>query len=181
MLSFAKSRYKYGQFNFCEPSRFIKEIDSRYVAMQGGVQQRPQQQASWRSGGIFGATNRAAQQSATGERRLWDGKQEQSSSYRAGSPQNGEATQGKRVISASAFMEKPANLRRVSDVERDFYAPKSNHAALSVGMVVQHDRFGVGEVQSTEGVGENAKATIKFQNAGVKTLLLKFAKLKIIG
>ena len=67
------------------------------------------------------------------------------------------------------------------DVERDFYAPKVNPAALSVGMVVQHDRFGVGEVQATEGSGENAKATIKFRNAGVKTLLLKFAKLKIIG
>ena len=48
-------------------------------------------------------------------------------------------------------------------------------------MIVQHDRFGVGEVQATEGVGENAKATIRFQNAGVKTLLLKFAKLKVIG
>ena len=78
-------------------------------------------------------------------------------------------------------MEKPANLRRVSDVERDIYAPKSNHQALAVGMIVQHDRFGVGEVQATEGVGENAKATIRFQNAGVKTLLLKFAKLKVIG
>ena len=66
-------------------------------------------------------------------------------------------------------------------MERDFYAPKVNPAALSVGMIVQHDRFGVGEVQVTEGSGENAKATIKFQNAGVKTLLLKFAKLKIIG
>jgi hypothetical protein len=85
------------------------------------------------------------------------------------------------VISASAFTQKPANLRRVSDVERDFYAPKSNPAALSVGMTVQHDRFGMGEVLSTEGSGENAKATIRFQNAGVKTLLLKFAKLKIIG
>ena len=46
---------------------------------------------------------------------------------------------------------------------------------------MQHDRFGVGQVLSTEGIGENAKATIKFQNAGVKTLLLKFAKLKVIG
>ena len=51
---------------------------------------------------------------------------------------------------------------------------------MNVGMIVQHDRFGMGEVQSVEGAGENAKATIKFRNAGVKTLLLKFAKLKII-
>ena len=89
-------------------------------------------------------------------------------------------SENKRVINASAFSQKPANLHRMSDVQRDFYAPKSNHAALSVGMVVQHDRFGVGQVMSAEGTGENAKATIKFQNAGVKTLLLKFAKLKII-
>ena len=174
VLSFAKSRYRYGQFSFCEPSRFIKEIDTRYIAMQGGVQaQRPQQQGStFRSGGMFGRTN--------------SGFSQRSSSFATEqrtvqfAPRVDE-TPAKRVISASSFNQKPVNLRRMSDVERDFYAPKSNHQALDVGMIVQHDRFGVGEVQATEGVGENAKATIKFQNAGVKTLLLKFAKLKIIG
>ena len=171
VLSFAKSRYRYGQFGFCEPSRFIKEINPRYIAMQGGVQtQRQQQQSSsFRSGGMFGRTN--------------SGYSQRSSSFATEqrTVQSVEQTPAKRVIHASTFMEKPANLRRVSDVQRDFYAPKSNHAALSVGMIVQHDRFGVGEVQATEGVGENAKATIRFQNAGVKTLLLKFAKLKTIG
>lgn len=174
VLSFAKSRYRYGQFGFCEPSRFIKEINPRYIAMQGGVQaQRPQQQSSsFRSGSMFGRTN--------------SGYSQRSSSFATEqrpvqTAPRVEQTPAKRVISASAFMEKPANLRRMSDVERDFYAPKSNHAALNIGMIVQHDRFGMGEVQATEGVGENAKATIKFQNAGVKTLLLKFAKLKIIG
>ncbi len=172
VLSFAKSRYRYGQFSFCEPSRFIKEIDTRYIAMQGGVQaQRTQQQTnSPRMGGMFGRTN--------------TGFSQRSSSFateqRAAQP-SAPQTPAKRVISASAFMEKPANLRRMSDVQRDYYASKSNHAALSVGMIVQHDRFGVGEVQATEGIGENAKATIRFQNAGVKTLLLKFAKLKTIG
>ena len=174
VLSFAKSRYRYGQFGFCEPSRFIKEINPRYIAMQGGVQvQRPQQQStSFRQGGMFGRTN--------------TGYSQRSSSFateqRPVQPVSRvEETPAKRVIHASSFSEKPANLRRMSDVSRDYYAPKSNHAALSIGMIVQHDRFGVGEVQATEGVGENAKATIKFQNAGVKTLLLKFAKLKIIG
>ena len=182
-LSFAKSRYKYGQFNFCEPSRFIKEIDSRYVAMQGGVQQRPQQQPRSE---MFGRTNSFGSQQRPFQsvNRFQAGGDAHRSPATTASQQGmggGMANTGKRVISASSFMEKPANLRRVSDVERDFYAPKSNHQALSVGMIVQHDRFGVGEVASTEGVGENAKATIKFQNAGVKTLLLKFAKLKVIG
>ena len=175
VLSFAKSRYRYGQFGFCEPSRFIKEIDRRYIAMQGGVQApRPQQQQSTtiRTGGMFGRTNSGYSQrtsSFASEQRTVQ------------SAPRVEETPAKRVIQASSFTEKPANLRRMSDVARDYYAPKSNHAALSVGMIVQHDRFGVGEVQATEGVGENAKATIRFQNAGVKTLLLKFAKLKTIG
>ena len=183
VLSFAKSRYKYGQFNFCEPSRFIKEIDTRYIAMQGGVRQ-PSQQQQPRTGGMFSRTNSmaASQRVALDRRQSYDYGSGQNASQ-ASNPASwhGNGQQGKRVINASAFMQKPANLRRVSDVERDFYAPKSNPAALSVGMIVQHDRFGVGEVHATEGTGENAKATIKFQNAGVKTLLLKFAKLKIIG
>ena len=153
--------------------------------MPGGVRQATGQQSPSRAGGMFGRTNGMAstQRTAFGGQQRPFGQQQTQGGYSAASrtaPQESEP-QGKRVIHESAFMQKPANLRRVSDVERDFYAPKSNHAALSVGMIVQHDRFGVGEVQSTEGVGENAKATIRFQNAGVKTLLLKFAKLKIIG
>ena len=177
ILSFAKSRYKYGQFNFCEPSRFIKEIDARYVAMQGGVVQRQAASlAQARSGAMFGRTNGTVSSARDFERRQVAVSQQTFGS----SVQPLPNVQGKRVIDASSFSQKPANLRRVSDVERDFYAPKSNPAMLSVGMIVQHDRFGIGEVHATEGGGENAKATIKFQNAGIKTLLLKFAKLKII-
>lgn len=174
VLSFAKSRYRYGQFSFCEPSRFIKEIDSRYIAMQGGVQ-RQQQQPSFRSGGMFGRTNTGFSQrtSSFAARGVEQRPAERQQPARHDEPV-------KRSVSASSLIGGTANLRRMKDVEHDFYAPKSNHAALSVGMIVQHDRFGVGEVASTEGAGENAKATIRFQNAGVKTLLLKFAKLKVI-
>ena len=180
ILSFAKSRYKFGQFNYCEPSRFIKEIDHRFIALQGGVQaqRQQQQQPSFRSGGMFGRTNSAP----SPQRTLFGGTNSgvASRGFANTTSTNSSTDTGKRVISASSFTEKPATLRRVRDVERDFYAPKSNHEALSVGMIVQHDRFGVGEVSATEGTGENAKATIQFRNAGVKTLLLKFAKLKII-
>lgn len=54
-------------------------------------------------------------------------------------------------------------------------------AGLSVGVVIEHQRFGVGQVLGLEGTGENAKATVEFRNAGKKQLLLKFAKFKIIG
>ena len=54
-------------------------------------------------------------------------------------------------------------------------------AGLSVGVVIEHQRFGIGQVLGLEGAGENAKATVEFRNAGKKQLLLKFAKFKIIG
>ena len=51
---------------------------------------------------------------------------------------------------------------------------------LSEGMRIEHQRFGIGTVVKVEGTGENTKATVDFQNVGVKQLLLKFAKYKVI-
>lgn len=50
---------------------------------------------------------------------------------------------------------------------------------LSVGMEVEHARFGTGIVESIEGAGSDKKAAIAFKGFGVKNLLLRFAKLKI--
>ena len=52
---------------------------------------------------------------------------------------------------------------------------------LVVGNLVEHIRFGKGEVVNIEGRGADIKAEIKFENGGLKKLLLRFAKLKIIG
>ena len=203
VLSFAKSRYKYGQFGFCEPSCFIKEINPAYIVMPngGGVQQRQQQQSP-RTGGMFGATNSGlGRRSAYNYGQEENGRPQFSRTGGVGSAAAGRAAQQQRTVgygntngtnsaanssgsagTGSYTTSRPANLYRVTDVQR--YSQGSGGGAqpgVSVGAIVQHERFGVGEVLTTEGVGENAKATIKFQNAGVKTLLLKFAKLKIIG
>ena len=188
VLSYAKSRYKFGQFGFCEPSCFLKEIDPAYMVMPngGGIQQR-QQQPSFRSGGMFGSTNNNyGRRSAYGYGQNESGRPQfgrsaaGSTAHRVAEPQGGSVP-GSRTTTTASFNQRPSNLYRVSDVQRFSQGASGGSSALSVGAIVQHDRFGVGEVQATEGVGENAKATIKFQNAGVKTLLLKFAKLKIIG
>lgn len=47
--------------------------------------------------------------------------------------------------------------------------------------MVEHERFGIGEVTALEGSDTNIKATVLFKNAGEKQLLLKFAKLKILS
>jgi DNA helicase-2/ATP-dependent DNA helicase PcrA len=49
-----------------------------------------------------------------------------------------------------------------------------------VGNVIEHERFGLGTVLSVEGTGGDTKAVIKFLNLGEKTLLLKFARYKIL-
>ena len=196
ILSFAKSRYKYGQFGFCEPSCFIKEINPAYIIMPNGsgMQQRQQQQPSFRSGGMFGATNNnydrrssynyGSEENGRPQFSRTGAAGSATASRSAGQQRNGGngTVAGNAGAGSSSYTSRPTNLYRVSDVQR--YGQGSaaaSHSAVSVGAIVQHDRFGVGEVQATEGLGDNAKATIKFQNAGVKTLLLKFAKLKIIG
>ena len=52
---------------------------------------------------------------------------------------------------------------------------------LSVGTAVLHERFGRGVVQAIEGTGIDAKATVAFENAGTKVLMLRFAKLQCIS
>ena len=51
---------------------------------------------------------------------------------------------------------------------------------LSAGQQVLHQRFGRGIVERIEGTGDNLKATVRFDNAGTKQLLLKFAKLQVL-
>jgi DNA helicase-2/ATP-dependent DNA helicase PcrA len=46
--------------------------------------------------------------------------------------------------------------------------------------MISHERFGPGEVIAVEGTGDNAKATIRFKNAGEKQLLLRFARFKVL-
>ena len=66
------------------------------------------------------------------------------------------------------------SLRERVEGEADFFQ------GLSVGMKVEHARFGVGLVTALEGQADSAKATVEFRNAGTKQLLLKFAKLRKI-
>lgn len=50
---------------------------------------------------------------------------------------------------------------------------------IKIGSIVEHQRFGTGVIKSIEGSGENTKAAVEFQNAGVKQLLLKFARFTV--
>ena len=72
---------------------------------------------------------------------------------------------------------------RLMPVRHETPRPQSaiGDIGLKVGNVIEHQRFGIGNVIKVEGSGENAKATVAFRNAGTKQLLLKFAKYTIVG
>ncbi|MBC7835704.1 MAG: UvrD-helicase domain-containing protein [Phycisphaerales bacterium] len=55
----------------------------------------------------------------------------------------------------------------------------SSHG-LSIGVSVRHPQFGIGRVEAVQS-GANARATIKFRDVGVKTLVLEYARLQVIG
>lgn len=147
VLSFASSRYKWGNLIFCEPSRFIEEIKEEHLEMMFSnkpVSLRPQKET-------FG----------------------QMADY--GKRQTNNNTQKQDTIQQPTFSP-PKNLKKV-DLSSANMSQSAEMLNLSVGMKVEHEKFGLGEIELLE----NGKATINFNNSGQKQLLLKFAKLNIIN
>jgi len=84
---------------------------------------------------------------------------------------------------STGFVNPARKLKKLSTVT-NMPQPKSvdedSVVNLQPGMMVEHERFGKGKVQSIEGDGSNRKAVIFFQLVGQKQLLLKYARLKIL-
>src|SRR5690606_3379585 len=76
-------------------------------------------------------------------------------------------------------------LRKLRKLKPELSSPsKVTHAidvGLVVGALVNHTRFGRGKIISIEGLGNDKKAEIQFDQGGVKKLLLRFAKLEVLG
>ena len=135
-LLFATSRFKYGSVDFCSPSRFLKDIDSRYLNLPaGGLGTVPGAQSVQKAGFESKPVSRP-----------WE----------HGKFQKVTESMLKEAVSAQST------------------------TGLREGNVIEHERFGIGSVLSIEGSGDNAKARIKFLNVGEKTLLLKFARYKVL-
>ena len=161
-LTFAKMRFRYGKMEFSQPSRFLRDIDVRFVKPQQNNDVMPRQKAA-----PFGS-----QWGESSAPRFTP----RSSDY--GQPRRSFTTE-ERPTPRPVVTPVTRNLKRVSSVAPS--AGSGSTAALQVGQQIQHERFGIGEVIKVEGNGDNAKATIQFRNAGTKQLLLRFARFKVIG
>lgn len=72
-------------------------------------------------------------------------------------------------------------LKKVSSVVSPSSAGNNSAVSLRVGQLIEHERFGLGEVLKIEGSGDSCKATVRFRNAGEKQLLLKYARFKVVN
>ena len=189
ILTNAKNRFRYGKMEFDNPSRFIDEIDASLI--EGGEETPESSFGGGRSSfGGYGSSSRYGSDGGYGGRMPWDRDR---SGYR-------RDYQNSKPV-ASQFMADPKpgfkSVRAVNAVHRIMgdtassssvalagsSASKASSAAgsLSEGCRIEHQRFGIGRVLKIEGTGENTKATVEFQNAGTKQLLLKFAKFTILS
>ena len=163
-LSYAKTRFRYGKMEFGSPSRFLKDIDIRFLRLpqDAGMFRRVEEEA------VAFRRENARGFAPDKENAPYGGKERVS-------------VRPKQQIIAPTV---PRNLKRV--------APSANTASTSLsdggsancvqqGQLIEHERFGLGEVLKVEGEGDNAKATIRFKNAGDKQLLLRFARFKVLS
>tara|TARA_B100000674_G_scaffold407932_1_gene355161 strand:+ start:1173 stop:3455 length:2283 start_codon:yes stop_codon:yes gene_type:complete len=140
-LSYAQTRFKFGNITYAEPSRFISEIPLDFIEMP---EVRPPRNYA---GTQLNEINHFARRSPI--------------------------PPGKKLVSLerAAKFEKP---NAKSEAER-------LNSSVKEGQTVEHLRFGRGKVIKVEGIGPNKKAVISFGKHGQKQILLKFAKLKIVG
>jgi DNA helicase-2/ATP-dependent DNA helicase PcrA len=154
-LTYAQSRYRWGKLVDSEPSRFIEEIKDEYLEyinpMDSGYRYKPTIDLD-----IFGDIDKSKLRKAKPT---------------AGTPPK---KYGDEPVSS-------ANIRKLKPIGNTPSNSNLFDSKLTIGNIVIHERFGKGEVVSLEGAGADKKAEIKFEVGGIKKLLLRFAKLDVIG
>ena len=149
-ISYALTRYKFGQMNYQDPSRFIEEI---------GVDNAE----------YFGKTAKVEPKSETNWGNKWD-------ENRGNSIFDKPLNENKTPLTK---LNVPP-LKKVATVQKSHVVISTDLKDLKEGVMVLHEKFDKGTVTMMEGVGENKIATILFDDFGQKKIMLKFAKLKII-
>jgi DNA helicase-2/ATP-dependent DNA helicase PcrA len=143
-LTYSTTRYRWGNLIYSEPSRFIEEVNAKYLDMP----------------------------SDNNKNMFDEEKYSASSKLNTGKPKE-------TFVQRPVFGKKLVKINSASKNTSDFDTESLRH--LQVGMQVGHDRFGTGKVISMDGAFPNNKATVFFEGVGQKQLLIKFAKLNILG
>ncbi|AZI55123.1 ATP-dependent DNA helicase [Epilithonimonas vandammei] len=151
-FTYAVSRFQWGKITDSEPSRFLSEVDSKYIEFINPMLEARFVNNSGISSNIF--------DERPSEPRFFKKKEEKKTLER------------NETIPAVKKTLKPVATAKIINPSG------SSSEDIEVGDRVRHDRFGVGEVTFLDGTDpQNIKAKVIFANEGEKNLILKFAKL----
>ncbi|MBS1754309.1 MAG: UvrD-helicase domain-containing protein [Ferruginibacter sp.] len=161
-LSYANARYRFGQLQQNEPSRFIEEIPENYLdksyAGSGATTGN-----GWNQGNAYDRMQRNFGNSG------WQAARRAEKQY--GAPPTKKP--------AETFYTKPATTKAVEHTPTENFTP-SDTSNLQVGAKVEHMKFGFGQVMKMEGAAHNPIATVHFELNGEKKIMLNYAKLRIV-
>ncbi|MDR0364443.1 MAG: UvrD-helicase domain-containing protein [Bacteroidales bacterium] len=140
-LSYAQMRFRWGNLTFCEPSRFLTEIDDELVLDIPKKMSMP--------------------------------------SIESSSSKSESSVKEKKPIIP---VQKPISLKlkKLSEISPAMSQSSAIYVDIQENMRVFHQKFGKGTVKNIEGKGDNKKAIVLFDDAGERTLLMRFAKLDVI-
>lgn len=169
ILTYAKNRYRYGKVEMESPSRFLTDIAREFVDVDDAKDIFMKSMSSYSSHGLsYSSENR------------WQNSRPVATQFKA-DPKPREALHRDVPPVSDTFSPR---FKRLQSAAAGLSASRKQQAVsneIKENSVIEHERFGIGTVIRLEGSGENTKATVQFKNAGIKQLLLKFARFKIIG
>ena len=178
ILTSAQNRMRYGRMEFNPKSRFLNDIDLHFMKEEGSSAH--QDRGGW---GNMRSSSKNWLQNANpvGSQFRADPKPRIVPPRQPEKPVDPFTEEFKRLQ-----QQHGGRLRRVQTRSTMPSAPSPMTGnpvpdGLCEGCTVEHMRFGIGQVLRVEGQGENMKATVQFRNAGLKQLLVKFARMKVIG
>lgn len=167
-LTTARSRFRYGKTEMSSPSRFLKEIDPRYLKTDRSSSPSPS------------FASAISSRFTSAPRMKDDFTSRQPNPERQQFP---ESVWGKTLKRVTPTVTPKTNVPGDATGKA---VPSSSGSVvtaggvLAVGKHIEHTRFGRGEVLQIEGAGLDAKATVRFDNIGTKQLLLRFAKIEVL-
>ena len=157
-LTYAENRYRWGQLSPSEPSRFIEEIEEKYLSYLTPTLSNPNYRYKpLVNRDIFGEVDK--------------------SKLRLQKPISG--TPPAKNAPTGEEQQKLRKLKPINAMQN--LASKDVYDGLDIGTNVYHERFGKGKVVGLEGSGNDKKAQINFEVGGLKNILLRFAKLTIVN
>lgn len=170
ILTYAKSRYRYGRMESEAPSRFLRDIAPDLLKVDGGT------------GGMLNFGERSFSPFNASSR--WQNSRPVASQFKA-DPKPRVAVHREEPPVSDTFSPSFQRLRAVASMQSRHAGSgdagiKETVGGLKENCVIEHERFGIGKVIRLEGSGENMKATVQFENAGVKQLLVKFARFTVV-